>query len=166
MSSDGPPNNNGENWFNTLMTQLVQNDTTLHQAVTQAFAQAAQVAAENTVTAQAAQSVAVAAQSIAEAQAQTAPAPAQPSKPSVAEPEPFDGQYENFEPFLYQLLANFRAKPQAYNDYHVKIDTALSWMQKGVAKEWATTMFRILEENPDHFASWDAFVADLKQNLP
>ena len=177
MSDPSAAGSNGDNsttWIANLFNQLVLNDTNLHQAIAQAFAQTNQATAEIATTAQAAYAAAQAAQATAQAnigtaeggnnadQAETTPSVTRSVKPNIAEPEPFDGQYENFEPFLYQLLANFRAKPQAYTDYHVKIDMALSWMQKGVAKEWATTMFRLLEQRPDHFADWDAFVTAMK----
>jgi hypothetical protein len=171
--SEGSSIPNGDNWLVTLFNQLVINDTNLHQALAQSLAQMNQTNTEISNMAHAAYAAAHAAQTTAQAtgaQANTMAAggnaadqaETHSSKPKIADPEPFDGQYENFEPFLYQLLANFCAKPQAYTDYHVKIDMALSWMQKGVAKEWAMTMFRTLEQHPDHLADWDAFVIAMK----
>jgi hypothetical protein len=178
-SATNPNGDNSTSWLATLFNQLVTNDTNLHQAVAQALAQTNQATAEISNTAHAAYAAAQAAQAAAQTAgtqtnigtaegdniaepAETTAGATHSSKPNIAEPEPFDGQYENFEPFLYQLLANFRAKPRAYTDYHVKIDMALSWMQKGVAKEWATTMFRLLEQQPDYFADWDAFVTAMR----
>ncbi|KAK2464369.1 hypothetical protein APHAL10511_003515 [Amanita phalloides] len=35
-------------------------------------------------------------------------------------------------------------------------------MSKGLAKEWATTQFRQMELNPQHFASWEVFLVEMK----
>ncbi|KAF8633671.1 hypothetical protein AX14_010717 [Amanita brunnescens Koide BX004] len=129
-SATNPNGDNSMSWLATLFNQLVTNDMNLHQAVAQALAQTNQVTVEISNTAHMAYAAAQAAQAAAQTAgtqtnigtaegdntaelAETMAGATHSSKPNIAEPEPFDGQYKNFEPFLYQLLANFCAKPQA-----------------------------------------------------
>ncbi|KAK2464368.1 hypothetical protein APHAL10511_003514 [Amanita phalloides] len=102
MASPQPQPENGGNptqWFTMIMDQLVQNDTNLHQVLTQL----GQTAVQATIQAQTAQ-VAV----IAQASSGTGMAGSL-SKPSIAVLDVFNGKYENFEGFLFQLLAIFQA---------------------------------------------------------
>ena len=165
-------NANGDNstsWLATLFNQLVTNDMNLHQVVAQALARTNQATAEISNTAHAAYAAAQAAQAAAQTTgtqanigtaeggntaepAETTAGAMHSSKPNIAEPEPF----------LYQLLANFHAKPQAYTDYHVKIDMGCRRVQRRSGRQPFGAITRFIDKHRRSFdvphrtgASWD-----------
>ena len=121
-----------------LLAQLVQGQQTFEQAMTQLLAQP-------TPAVQASQSGA--------------------PKASVAEPDDYDGQYENFDTFMSQLYLLFAAKPRAYASDHMKIVSTLSYMKKGLAGVWATNVTRQLREHTLVYRDWEEFESKLKETF-
>ncbi len=83
----------------------------------------------------------------------------------VAPPEQFDGSPEKLRAFLISLELVFGANPSTYKSDRRKIYFALSYMQKGIAKQWVDTKVTESKAEKVKWSTYKDFEAAVRESF-